>query len=317
MSQLRDGVAAAAVRRPLVLEDDELGFWMMHAGTVVGVLPSRQPDRLAADEIVKNDYAAAQAWCEQAGAFALVTRVPAVITLAHPDVRHAWAEVGELLSTITERAKANGDQPGRQLYNRTLNTTVESVERVYAAEDGDHPRCTVRTIVAEVPSRLGSSVSPSGGGAISQVLKGTPAQATQAVAGKVKRLERDQQRPVVVPPKPSLSNSHTYALQIVSGNVLSDGVTDGIKYNASGVTDVPSLYDPTVTSSFVDGIGRAILYIDNVAQAAYVLVAHYSGNGSSRLRALYADQVVPTSANTITLPLSGDPSQTVTLYVPG
>lgn len=317
VSQLRSGVTAAAVRRPLVLDDDDLGFWMMHAGTVVGVLPSRQPDRLASDEIVRSDYPAAQAWCEQSAAFALVTRVPAVITLAHPDIRHEWAEVGELIDEVIERSPANGDQEGRELYRRTLNTTVESVERNYAAEDGEHPRCIVRTIVAEVPTRMGASVSPAGGGAVSQVLKGTPAQATQAVASQAKRVVRDQQRPVVVPPRPALGTSRRYALQIIGGNLLSDGITEGIVYEAGGVTDVPSLYDPTVDSSFVDGIGRAILYINDVAQADYVLVAHYSGNGSSRMRALYADQVVPTSADTITLPLSGDPSQTVSLYLPG
>ena len=111
-------------------------------------------------------------------------------------------------------------------------------------------------------------------------------------------------------------DAHTYSLVIVGGNTLSDGVTDGIVYEAGGLTDVPSIYDPDVDTTFLDGIGRAILYIDNIAQSNYVLVAHYAGNGGGYMRALYADQEIGTSANTTTLPLSGDPTQSVTLYVP-
>lgn len=60
-------------------------------------------------------------------------------------------------------------------------------------------------------------------------------------------------------------------IQIVSGNTLASGQT-GVKYVAAGVGSVPAAYDPNVTSSFIDGIGRGTLYIDNQAQSGYVLL---------------------------------------------
>lgn len=110
-------------------------------------------------------------------------------------------------------------------------------------------------------------------------------------------------------------SSSLYTLEIDRGNTLSDGSTLGIKWASPAPTTVPSLYDPTVTSSFVDGIGRATLRINGVSQGL-VLVAHYSGNGSPLTLALFSGQVVLTSAATVALPLSGDPTQSVTLYVP-
>jgi hypothetical protein len=110
--------------------------------------------------------------------------------------------------------------------------------------------------------------------------------------------------------------SPSLRLLIIGGNLLSDGITDGIVWNESGLTEVPDLYDPTVDTSFVDGIGRAYLYIAGVLQPDEVLVAHYYGNGSAWMRCFYADQFPVTSTGTITLPLDSDPTQVVTLYVP-
>lgn len=315
VSQLRSGVTAAGVRRPLILEDNKLQFWYVHAGTILGIRGDRTPDRLTAAVKVRDDYLSAQAWLEQTAAFALTTRTPATITLAHPDAKHVWAEVGELIDQVIERAPGSGDQTGRELYRRTLNSTVESVERIYAAEDGGAPRTVVRTMVADPPARFGLNVSPTGGGPTSQALGGSLPQAAMAAQAKSARNEREAQRLPVIPPKPALGSSSIYTLEIDRGNTLSDGSTLGIKWASPAPTTVPSLYDPTVTSSFVDGIGRATLRINGVSQG-FVLVAHYTGNGSPLTLALFSGQVVLTSAATVTLPLSGDPTQTVTLYVP-
>ncbi len=110
-------------------------------------------------------------------------------------------------------------------------------------------------------------------------------------------------------------SSSLYTLTIDRGNTLSDGSTLGIKWTSPAPTTVPTLYDPTVDSSFIDGVGRATLKIDNVS-LGLVLVAHYTGNGSSLTLAVWQNQIHATSPATITLPLASDPTQTVSLYVP-
>ncbi len=110
--------------------------------------------------------------------------------------------------------------------------------------------------------------------------------------------------------------SPLYAIVIDVGNTLSDGTTKGAKYASPAPTTVPSLYDPTVTSAFIDGICRGTLYQDNVSQG-FVLVAHYLGNGSPLTLALIQGQTVITSAATVSLPWVSDATQGVVLYVPG
>jgi hypothetical protein len=105
-----------------------------------------------------------------------------------------------------------------------------------------------------------------------------------------------------------------HTLAIDRGNTLDDGITLGIKYADPAPTTVPSLYT-TADTSFVDGIGRATLYIDGVSQGL-VLVAHYAGNGSPYVLALVSGQTPVTTAATTTLPLVSDSTQTITLYIP-
>ncbi len=108
-------------------------------------------------------------------------------------------------------------------------------------------------------------------------------------------------------------------LTIVGGQTLSDAITLGIKYYDSGIdgylTTVPSLYDPNITSTFIDGIGRATLTIDDTVQSGYVLVVNDGRNASAIRTALAATWRVMT-LGTITLPLASDATQSVTLYVP-
>lgn len=130
---------------------------------------------------------------------------------------------------------------------------------------------------------------------------------------EVRALRQAQAQRPIKPPKGSSSALMT--LEIDRGNTLSDAVTLGIKWASPAPTTVPSLYDPTVTSSFVDGIGRATLRINGTSQG-FVLVAHYTGNGSPLTIALITGQVCLTSGATISLPLVSDATQSVTLYVP-
>lgn len=132
------------------------------------------------------------------------------------------------------------------------------------------------------------------------------------MAREIRKLRQELAQRPIKPPKGS--PSAIYTLDIDRGNTLSDGVTLGIKY-ASAPSSVPSLYDPTVTSSFIDGVGRATLRINGVSQG-FVLVAHYTGTGSPLQLALFQGQIVVSSPATVTLPLVSDATQSVTLYVP-
>lgn len=120
------------------------------------------------------------------------------------------------------------------------------------------------------------------------------------------------QRPVK-PPKGSPASNRS--ITIIGGNTLADGVTLGVKYVAAGVATVPSAYDPTVTSTFVDGIGRGTLYVNGVSQGS-VLVVNDGRTGSGVSVALFASDRIGTIV-TSTIPVAGDPNgATVTVYVP-
>lgn len=75
------------------------------------------------------------------------------------------------------------------------------------------------------------------------------------------------------PAKITLGRPAAYMfIYVDGGNTLETG-QDGVNYEAS-VTSVPSAYDPNVTSSFIDGIGRGTLYRNGVAQTGYVLLVN-------------------------------------------
>jgi hypothetical protein len=87
---------------------------------------------------------------------------------------------------------------------------------------------------------------------------------------------------------------------VVGGNTLSTGQA-GVKYVPS-IPSVPSAYDPNVTSSFIDGIGRGPLIINGVVQDGYVLIVN-SNSGSLRL-ALVLDDVAY-AGGPIRIPVDG------------
>ncbi len=130
---------------------------------------------------------------------------------------------------------------------------------------------------------------------------------------EIRRLRQALAQRPLKPPKGG--SSVLYTIVIDRGNTLSDGSTLGIKWAAVAPTTVPSLYNATTDTSFVDGIGRGTLY-QNATSLGLVLVANYTGNGSPLTLALRAGQTVATTASTLSLPLVSDATQSVTLYIP-
>ncbi len=130
---------------------------------------------------------------------------------------------------------------------------------------------------------------------------------------RIRQLEQTIKR---IPSRWPVSSTTLYHLVIDRGNTLSDGSTLGIKYSSSPIATVPSLYDPTVTSSFIDGIGRATLYVNGVAQTNKVLVVN-DGRGDSTINyALFANDRCQTTGLQITIPLVSDATQSVSCYTP-
>lgn len=101
-------------------------------------------------------------------------------------------------------------------------------------------------------------------------------------------------------------------ITITGGNTLATGQA-GVKYSSSTITTVPSAYDPNVTSSFIDGIGRGTLRINGTLQTGFYLVVN--DTNSPFTRALVQNDVVAVY-NTVSIPLASDPDTTVTAYVP-
>ena len=92
-------------------------------------------------------------------------------------------------------------------------------------------------------------------------------------------------------------------LSIVGGNTLETTQT-GINYQSGTITSVPSAYDPNVTSSFIDGIGRGTLYKDGVAQTGYVLIVN-DDRGTFRNALLVSDGPITTGYVMIQVGSSG------------
>lgn len=110
--------------------------------------------------------------------------------------------------------------------------------------------------------------------------------------------------------KPSPSGGLTIVVD--RGNTLEEGSL-GIKYEAT-VDSVPSLYDPTVTSSFINGIGRGTLYVNGIQQEDKVLIVN-SDDGSYRNALLQGDPFI--SSGAIRIPVGGSETEAVYAYTVG
>jgi hypothetical protein len=108
--------------------------------------------------------------------------------------------------------------------------------------------------------------------------------------------QRIEQRPVVQ----TVKLQPNQFILITGGNVLTGG-EQGIKFIYPNITSVPSAYDPNVTTSFIDGIGRGRLYRDGVLQTDYVLVVNDS-RGTFQQALLTGDVLYTTGSVLISAP---------------
>ncbi len=319
------GTSGAFTRRTLVIQEPGLKFWFVWQNTILALkqdasgamAPWRATSAAGINDIAtainagggqagfitRNGYPTAQRFLDMVSAWVFRPRFAVTVHMARPDLKRSWAFVGAMLGTVLES---------------TANTVVESVSTDWGVQSAG---ITVQTAVIERPNlpRIGGSVSATGGGGVSVSGPGgggTLAQQIQAVAQTVDRLAAQKEPNIINAVPVGGGSSVLYTLQIDRGNTLSDGSTLGIKWASPAPTTVPSLYDPNVTSAFIDGIGRATLYINGVAQSGYVLVAHYTGNGSPLTLALVQNEICITTGATISLPLVSDSTKSVALYIP-
>lgn len=305
----RPGVTS--VRFPKRITDEKYKCWAIHFGTILGLGADGRPDRVAVTNdsngrayFARNDYPALVKRAKQIAAFIFRSRVAVTIARSRPDAPPTWMKIGQMIAKVIDVPAADG-------------VTEVSVDSATVIEDvtfefGRTARVTASSNLPDAPTFGGGSASASSGGGVSVTGEGTVAQQVQRLASAMV----DDGRKLVVPPKGGSGASPNLRLEVVDGNTLSDGVTLGGKWATPAPTTVPSLYNPNVDSSFIDGIFRAHLYMDDVLQADLVLVAHWDGNSSPLIRAVSAGQSLGTTSALITLPLVSDPTKTLSFYVP-
>jgi hypothetical protein len=126
---------------------------------------------------------------------------------------------------------------------------------------------------------------------------------------QIRKLREELTQRPFKPPKGSPTILRTVIID--QGNTLATGQS-GCKYSSSAITSVPSAYDPSVTTSFIDGICRGTLYENGVSTGNYVLVLNDST--ASVQRALVQNDVVAVQA-AVSIPVAGDPNgATVSAY---
>lgn len=129
---------------------------------------------------------------------------------------------------------------------------------------------------------------------------------------------KDLRRRVTQRPDPILAPIIVRRILIKDGNTLDTG-QDGIKYEGTEITSVPSAYDPNTTSSFIDGIGRGQMEENGVVSSGYVLVVNDTRSGFGH--ALLGDNGLedgpdkPWAFRAVSIPVSG--GGTVSAWVVG
>lgn len=321
---------AATARNPLILQGEHLKCWVVHAGTIIG-LKAAAPDRVSATTFTRNDFPSAQLWCDAAAAYALTKRVAIELEMQRPDLTYTWAEPGEMVGDLIKRLPAAPGQTGTEIATGSggstrivVNTTIDEVERIYSAEPGTAPRMIVRTMLAEIPQPGGGAIgggsggcNVSGGERVSVQLGGGPGATIKATKDQARTIVTRTQQVPVIPPRVLTYAPALRFIRIVGGNTLTTGQA-GCKYSSSLISTVPSLYDPAVDSSYIDGICEGDLYI--AGQTGTFLtggrVLMVNDTRSPLATSLVADDVVYVGAEPITIPLVSDPTQYVTVYVP-
>ncbi len=318
------GYPSAQARRRLVIRDSRLHCWFVPDGTILAIKADGEPDRVRAGAtgarafardsggtgdpgrgyLVRNDYPLAQRIATMTAAWAFQRRTSITIVRALTDATVTWDGIGAMIGTVTEAAGVD----------LVVNTVVERIEIDYSIES---PSMTVQTTLPARPDltwKIGGGVSPMSGGAVSVSGGGTLAQQIQDAKQAVHAVASEQRRVPLIPAwHPGDIKAQFIEVLIDRGNTLADGSL-GIKYSYGGVGSVPSAYDPNVTSSFIDGIGRGTLFIDGAVQTGYVLVVLDSN--SPIAYALKTGEYVATPT-TIQIPVDGTmPVEYVTAYVP-
>ncbi len=302
------------IRRRLIISVPHLKCWLVTNGTIIGIGQDGNPDsvvvpgvNIAADTsnsclIMRNDFPKAEKVARLTAAWAFEQRKSLNLSFAMSDSVPGYATIGTLIRNVVDTKTT------------VCNTLVEEIR--YHWNIGS-PSISIVTTVPPPPQFRGASggPSPTSGGAVSVSLGGTVPQAVASLQEKVADIQKDAQKVAIIAPTGgSGSSSHAYALIIDVGNLLSDATTHGIKFTGS-ISTVPSLYDPNVTSTFIDGIGRATLYIDGVAQSGYVLVVNDGRSGTLINKALFQGDRCE-SLGSVSIPLVSDATKSVAVYIP-
>ncbi len=273
-------------RRQLIIKDEDLQCWVMMVGTILGLKPDATTGAPAPDYvtnstntgaldsnnvgvIIRNDYPTAQRIANMVSAWVFRRKISVSIKRSRPDLQPTYGvtpmDIGVMVGAVRESPATS----------TTCNTVIETIERDWSTQS---PSITFTTSVCERPELhwkgfgTGSgSPSPQSGGQVSATLEGTTAQAVADLQHANTQAQRDSQHVPLIIGKSAAGASSFNTISIIGGNTLSTGQI-GIKYSSSLITSVPSAYDPTVTTSFIDGIGRGTLFINGVSQGIVLVV---------------------------------------------
>lgn len=243
----RYGVPANQSRRNLIVTDEKLQCWITLAGTVVGVTAAGQPDRVAVDTTIRNDFPQAERLCAMLAAWLFRRRSSISITLSFAQLFPTWAYIGNMIGQITESG-ATG--PYSSIVTDSY-TVIESIDYTF----GDHPRCVINTTIPPMPERMQGAIgsSPTSGGAVSASLGGTVAQAAGRANRKIAEAQLDSSKTPTSIGRPGLS---------------SGGAGDAVV-----VRDVPLVAHGFVVGDIITGVGGSWVK----AKATTVLLAGYTG----------------------------------------
>lgn len=258
-------ITFSRLRRRLVVRDPRLQCWIAMKGSVLGVNDAEEAVRVTASNepsgrgyVLRNDYPAAQRYCNRLAAWAFRSRQAATITLIRPDVPESWMQPLTVIGTVE-------DHTSEVVYD--LYSAVRTVSRVW----GDRPRITISTDLPPQPFAPGMAVSPVGGGPVSAQLGGTVPQAVRRLQEDVRNIRDRSRSREVISPRGGAGATTLRTLRIIGGNLAALAV-EGIGY-AETVTPA-AVYDPDVTTVYPLGLGNAWLFIDGVRQPNRVLVRH-------------------------------------------
>ena len=287
---MRNGVADGEERRKLIINDDTLHCQVMLAGSIIGCKKDGTPDRVAADVFIRDDFKVAEKQARLNAAFLFRPRTAVTFSLACPSEKPAWAKIGKMLGGITQVAESEDSSISANVAD--AYTTINAIEYDLSY---DAPRLTVSTAVAAV------SFGPSKGGPVSNSLGGTIA---QAVAGNQRDSVDNKSLTKKVPVHVGGGTAEIVEFNVVEvtgGNTLDTGEV-GINTYAGTLPSVPSAYDPNVTSTFINGIGRGRLYVNGNLIAGYVLIVN-DNRGSFYNALLQGD--VKYAGGPVTIPVTG------------